>query len=603
MSSPIYASSPLPHVRDVRHRSSSFAGPRLDLVLRPSQALGPFKLGHSLWHILNYLRSQQSLFPQINITYDETNPRLSPVAVVIQPNLHLIFHGATQRLVMITLENLDGSTHSAAQIRASSSSSIAAEPSHRPVNLIYNGKLIYSKGSSRSPAVALNRSTLHQILGPTYPGHPEPSSISPDSLVATAYASKDQGASKGPNEFLLTYPGLAFCFALKSKASKDMDVDKLQPVSTIHIFSGTDPNNPQDVIAPISATPSPLDTTTFPTRTHKGTLSPTAAVNDYQELNTERDRAALDTEAIYVRCPLLEADLIPGRGVVLHCAVAAMLSQPSPVSEGSPMSTPLPVASNSYAVELVLGVTTPQDAISDLGTPQKVFYKEDDRMRIHGPRPTRDRTSENSNSTIADHGSANSAADNDDSAFFYNYFDLGIDLLFSKEISRMPSVAEAFGAAAMGQARLEKVICHTNVLGDALFQRYCRCPWRVVPTTSTDQRGAGEGGFSFQDHFDSTLNAGQDDRGMELDRGTCAEFRGAAASGSENKSGRKGGARQQAMGKRRDASGESANSPERGEEVNPASQVILDLSTRLVGRQSMVLEVARDGSMVGVVLF
>lgn len=577
----------------MRHRSSSFAGPRLDLVLRPSHGLGPFKLGHSLWHTLNYLRSQQSLFPQINITYDQTNPRLSPVVIVIQPNLHLVFHGTTQRLIMITLENLD----------PSSPSPNAAEPSHRPVNLIYNGKLIYSKATSRSPAVPLNRSTLHQILGPTYPGHPETSCISPDSLVASAFGSKDR------NEFVLTYPGLAFCFALKSNASKDADVDKFQPVSSIHIFSGTDPNDPQDVIALPSAINPAIDSVTSPTRTHKGTLSPTAAVSDYQQLNNQRDRAALETDAIHVRsCPLLEADITPGRGIVLHYVVAGMLRKPSAVSERSPMLTPSPVGRNSWAVQLVLGVTTPQDAVCDLGTPQRVFYKEDDRMRIHGGRGTRDRSSENSTSTDE---STNGSGDHDDSAFFYNYFDLGIDLLFSKETWRMPSIAEAFGAAATGQPRLEKVICHTNVPGDALFQRYNRCPWRVVSTcpptnnASTTKSKAAKtatatSAFSFQDHLDSTLKAGEDDLGMELDRGTCAEFRGSATAVSANSSSGKVG-RQQATAKR-DANAESGSSPER-QQGNPSSQVIVDLSTRLVGRQGMVLEVGKDGSMVGVVLF
>ena len=171
----------------------------------------------------------------------------------------------------------------------------------------------------------------------------------------------------------------------------------------------------------------------------------------------------------------------------------------------------------------------------------------------------------------------------------------------------MPSVSEAYGALALGQPRLEKVICHTNVPGDALFQRYNRCPWRVVlppcastKTTSTSKRTANskadtaaDGSFSFRDHFDSTLNAGVDDRGLELDRGTYAEFRGSG--GTVVKDSTMGG--QPAAAKVE--SGES--SPERAH--NPSSEVIVDLSTRLVGRQGMVLEVGKDGSMVGVVLF
>lgn len=612
MSSPIYASPPSSAVGDTRHRSSSFGGPRLDLVLRPSYALGPFKLGHSLWHVLNYLRSNQSLYPQINITYEDGAPRLSPIVVVIQPNLHLIFNGLTQRLVMITLENLDSQQVGAPQSTSTAASSAATpEPSHRPVNLIYNGKLIFSQGSTRSPSVALNRSTLHQILGPTYPGRPDSSFSSADSLVASGSGSKIEAANERRNEVILTYPGVAFCFALKSNAAKDADVDKHQPVSAMHIFAGADPHHPEDVLAvPTLGTPS--EAARPVSRSSRSTLSPTAAVGDYQQLNNERDRAALDVDAIQIRCPaLLEAEIVPARGVSLRFA------QNGASRVTSPPMDPSDVQSTSHIVELLLGVTTPQDAMCDLGQPQRIFYKEDDRMRIHGAatghangRGGRDRASPNGSSND---DPLSGSHDADDSAFFYNYFDLGIDLLFSTNTLRMPSIAEAYDAAATGQARLEKVICHTNVPGDALFQRYNRCPWRVSPQATKDGLTAdatadaskatskpikatksGIAAFSFEDHFDSTLSAGQDDRGMELDRGTCAEFKG---------SGGFSGAKSDVMGrqqgtKKRDG---TDSSPER--EHNPSSEVIVDLSTRLVGREGMVLEVGKDGSMVGVVVF
>ncbi|CDW97242.1 hypothetical protein, partial [Sporisorium scitamineum] len=353
-------------------------------------------------------------------------------------------------------------------------------------------------------------------------------------------------------------------------------------------------------------------------RSSKGTLSPTAAVSDYQQLNSERDRAALDIDAIQIRCPALrEVDITPGRGVSLHFATSgASRATPPPLDRSKTVVSPRGHA--SHAVELLLGITTPQDALCNLGQPQRIFYKEDDRMRIHGApvghaggRGAREGgASETSNSTD---DSAFGSGDHDDSAFFYNYFDLGIDLLFSKDTSRMPSIAEAYDAAASGQPRLEKVVCHTNVPGDALFQRYNRCPWRVATTAASDEGSApstnGEKGtskskasksvteaFTFKDHFDSTLSAGQDDRGMELDRGTSAEFKGSIGNGVTP------AVKSSAVG-RQHGSGKDGvdSSPER--EHNPSSEVIVDLSTRLVGRQGMVLEVGKDGSMVGVVVF
>ncbi|GAC72410.1 alkyl hydroperoxide reductase [Moesziomyces antarcticus T-34] len=605
MSSPIFGSLPSSGATatDARHRSSSFSAPRLDLVLRPSLGLGPFKLGHSLWHVLNYLRSQQSLFPHINIVYDETAPRLSPIVVTIQPSLHLIFHATTQRLILITLENLDAAASTGSRNGSPSApppASPSGEPSHRLVNLFYNGKLIYASGTARSQHVVLNRSTLHQILGPTYPGRSESSHVASESLVALAHGRKDAQHLQSRTEFLLTYPGLAFCFTLKSDAPKAAEVDKLQPVSSIHVFSGSDPDNPLDVLVAPSPDQGSSDAGA-PGRLHKpGTLSPTAALADYAQLNNERDRAALDVEAIYVGAPvLLQADVTPGKSVALHFAKTGASRTASPLPGGGGTGAAATEAPVGNVVELMLGVTTPQDALCDLGQPQRIFYKEDDRMRIHGgsthagadgqTRGAAAGAREGSENSTATDESLAASHELDDSAFFYNYFDLGIDLLFSKQTMRMPSGAEVYGAAALGQARLEKVVCHTNVPGDALFQRYNRCPWRVVRDVAKKTANTkSEAAFSFEDHFDSTLSKGQDDRGMELDRGTSAELRGSGA--TQRRSVPTLHAKTSALD----------GSPERD---GATGELLIDLSTRLVGRDGMVIEVAKDGSMVGVVVF
>lgn len=39
--------------------------------------------------------------------------------------------------------------------------------------------------------------------------------------------------------------------------------------------------------------------------------------------------------------------------------------------------------SNNVSTEIILNVTTPQDLLVDIGSPLRIFYKEEDKMRIH----------------------------------------------------------------------------------------------------------------------------------------------------------------------------------------------------------------------------
>ena len=38
---------------------------------------------------------------------------------------------------------------------------------------------------------------------------------------------------------------------------------------------------------------------------------------------------------------------------------------------------------NNISTEIIINVTTPQDLLVDIGSPLRVFYKEEDKMRIH----------------------------------------------------------------------------------------------------------------------------------------------------------------------------------------------------------------------------
>lgn len=82
---------------------------------------------------------------------------------------------------------------------------------------------------------------------------------------------------------------------------------------------------------------------------------------------------------------------------------------------------------------------TAQDVASVLGAPSRVFYKSEDKMRIHSPNAHR-RVSQSR------------------SDYFFNYFTLGMDLLFDAR-----------------SHLVKKIVLHTNYPGHYNFNMYQRC--------------------------------------------------------------------------------------------------------------------------------
>ncbi|CAG8464098.1 19863_t:CDS:2 [Racocetra fulgida] len=91
--------------------------------------------------------------------------------------------------------------------------------------------------------------------------------------------------------------------------------------------------------------------------------------------------------------------------------------------------------SNQISVEILLNVTTPQDLIVDIGSPLRIFYKEEDKMRIHSKDIGIDSAEDGdttSNKTLSN-GVENHIQEGDMGHpidYFYNYFHLGFDVLF-----------------------------------------------------------------------------------------------------------------------------------------------------------------------------
>ncbi|XP_076470414.1 phagosome assembly factor 1-like [Babylonia areolata] len=84
-----------------------------------------------------------------------------------------------------------------------------------------------------------------------------------------------------------------------------------------------------------------------------------------------------------------------------------------------------------------------QEVMSNLGAPSKVFFKSEDKMKIHS-------------------ASAHKRPDSSTADYFYNYFTLGLDILFDAVTHRV-----------------KKFILHTNYPGHYTFNIYCRCEFQL----------------------------------------------------------------------------------------------------------------------------
>uniref|UniRef100_A0A8C5WWI5 Uncharacterized protein n=1 Tax=Laticauda laticaudata TaxID=8630 RepID=A0A8C5WWI5_LATLA len=99
-----------------------------------------------------------------------------------------------------------------------------------------------------------------------------------------------------------------------------------------------------------------------------------------------------------------------------------------------------------------------QDVLSTLGSPHKVFYKSEDKMKIHSPSP---------------HKQVPSKCND----FFFNYFTLGVDILFDANTHRV-----------------KKFVLHTNYPGHYNFNIYGVEQWPNNLCSLASRLGGGERG-------------------------------------------------------------------------------------------------------------
>jgi hypothetical protein len=344
----------------------------------------------------------------------------------------------------------------------------------------------------------LFRHVYNKLLGPTFPGE-----------FVTSEADEDTGYGL----YILSYPGIAFSFPILSSAwSLDKDFVSLlsssatRPAASMAIFDGDSWADARQNLY----TQTLQDPRIFP---HVGKARETypdeiGLVKIFGEGRLEMER---------------------------------------------------PWGSASYW--LTLGETTPQELVAELGPPDAIYRKNDQRMMIHKARDRRDSRTPTGNdirlqddSTDTDQSSAHTGTDvsdedsNTEGAIkrisdecFYNYFYHGFDILISSPTlpsRRPPSIPISQPAVSTKPVPMEasaplvatKIILHSNVPGSYSFNRHRRCRWDIDYLS----RKMGNSPVTSETHFEEVeqllreewesiytdpAEAKQRQRGMVLNRG------------------------------------------------------------------------------------
>ncbi|RDL31164.1 Uncharacterized protein BP5553_09953 [Venustampulla echinocandica] len=158
-----------------------------------------------------------------------------------------------------------------------------------------------------------------------------------------------------------------------------------------------------------------------------------------------------------------------------------------------------------------LGHTSPQELVAELGPPDAIYRKSDQRMSIHKARQGAgvNRLDPNDirlhdDSTDTDQSSAHTATDDSDDdngegevagnvsgECFYNYFYHGIDVLMSTPTTPSQCPPSQDSTTQDGNPEVivltdastclvaSKLILHGNVPGSYPFNRHCRCRWEI----------------------------------------------------------------------------------------------------------------------------
>jgi hypothetical protein len=425
--------------------------------------------------------------------------------------------------------------------------------------LTYKDRDVLRPAAAAAPSESLTGPTFRHIyknlIGPTFPGE---------------YVEPEAGDETGMGLYVLSYPGIAFSFPMhKSSWSPGKDVVSLlsssasHPAASMAIFSGDSWADARETL-------------------YTQTLEPLNGAPPFA-----KSRESVPDEVSLVR---------------IHGEGRLELVRPS---------------SSPFWIQL--GETTPQELVAELGPPDAIYRKNDQRMSIHKNRAPsmsqkRPDTSElrQDDSTDTDQSSVHTATDESDEGddegeaagnvsgeCFYNYFYRGFDVLISTRTTRSqrPPSKEATEPSKFGDAAHEdssdhlvasKIILHGNVPGSYPFNRHRRCRWEIEYLNDGTDVVNSESPFQDVEHrlqeewrsiYKDAAEAKSRQRGMVLNRdwgdspGSSVELLG--------------GWEESVGGKR-----------------NDTSESLTGLgNTTLFGFPGLVFEVLKNGAVSGVTVF
>ena len=290
------------------------------------------------------------------------------------------------------------------------------------------------------------RHVYNRLMGPTFPGEYLPPEPSGDSDLGT---------------YVLSYPGIAFTFPLQASAwSPDAD---------------------------------------FVSLLSSGAASSAKSLAIFNGSSWQEARQHLFTHP----CPNPRSLALSSKGKE---------HQPDEIElvhiRGNGKADIIRRASSPFRI--ILGETTPQDLVAELGPPNAIYRKSDHRLSIHKPRRRGQRPSHGSYGTSparfeeltdTDHSSAHTTTDDSDgeddsderndeqgqstAKCFYNYFQHGLDVFISYPTTPSPPFPNAqceVDPSAMknaGNLVATKLLLHGNVPGSYPFNRYRRSRWLI----------------------------------------------------------------------------------------------------------------------------